>query len=263
MSSRTYLVFLTRSAIFSAERAATRRSYTSVAGETIIQNWLLATAKKTSKPLSTSNPRHTGASKESNPQYTKRFYVSARVTVKKGDPNLEKRKETTLQDEIQGLEDIRRYTSLVPTTDIWGQNVRSLGTFTPFASIVSHAPVGLPRKDVMIPCTIVSPRLRSNGLKTIWYQFWKNRQNDLKNMISLVALAKENALPGVNTRNDSFFRKFFLWPLCVFSTTSTRPTSWLAQTRQMCLEIHNDLCTAIAKCVSISIIKHVIDFGLS
>jgi len=260
---RTYLVSLTRSAIFSAAGVTTRRLYTSVVGETINQNWPPATAKKTtsSKRLSpTSNPRHAGdpASKRFNSQSAKRSDVSGRGTVGKGDSNLEKGTEAALQDEIRDLEAFQRYASLIPTTDIWGQKVQSLGTFTSFAFMVSHTPVGSPRKDVMIPCTIVNPRLRSNGLKTIWYQFWKNRQNDVKNMISLVALAKENALPGVNTRSDSFSRKFFLWPLRVFGTTSTRPTSWLAPTRQMCLEIYKDLCTAIAKCVSISITKHVI-----
>ena len=264
MSSRTYLVSLTRPAILSAAGITTRRLYTSVVGETINQNWPSTTAKKTtsSKRLfPTPHPRHAGdpAPKRFNSQSAKRSDVSGRGTVGKSDLDLEREKETALQDEIRDLEAIQRYASLNPTTDIWGQKIRSLGTFTSFAFIVSHSPVGSTRKDVMIPFTIVSPRLRSSGLKKIWYQFWKNRQNDVKNMISLVALAKENALPGVNTRSDSFSRKFFLWPLRVFSTTSTRPTSWLAPTRQMCLEIYKDLCTAIAKCVSITITKHVID----
>lgn len=129
MSSRTYLVSLTRSAIFSAADVTTRRSYTSVVGETISQNCPPATSSKRLSP--TSNLRHAGdlAPKKLNSQSENRLDVSRRGTVGKGDPDLAKRKENTLQDEIRDLEDIQRYASLIPTTDIWGQKVPSLGTF--------------------------------------------------------------------------------------------------------------------------------------
>jgi len=251
---RRYLVSLTRSAI---AEVIFRRSYASVAGEASSQNWPLATAEKTasSKHLSPNAKLPGGpVARKSTLHDSKRLDISGRGdSIARRNPYWEKGRgtEMTPQDQMNELDNIIKYAQWFPTTDVWGQKVPTLGTFSSFAFIVSHAPVGSPRKDVMIPHNIVSLRHRSNGLKAIWYQFWENRQNDTKNAFSLITLAKENALPGVDTRSDGFFKKFFIWPLRVFGTTSMRPTSWIAPTRQMFLEIYQDLCTAIAKYVSI------------
>ncbi|KAL9710280.1 hypothetical protein Ac2012v2_006576 [Leucoagaricus gongylophorus] len=227
---RRYLVSLTRSA---TAEVISRRSYASVAGEASSQNWPLATAEKTasSKHLSpNAKPPGGPVARKSTLHDSKQLDISGRGdSIARRNPYWEKGRgtEMTPQDQMNELDNIIKYAQWFPTTDVWGQKVPTL--------------------DVMIPHNIVSLRHRSNGLKAIWYQFLENRQNDTKNAFSLITLAKENALPGVDTRSDGFFKKFFIWPLRVFGTTSMRPTSWIAPTRQMFLEIYQDLCTAIAK----------------
>lgn len=103
----------------------------------------------------------------------------------------------------------------------------------------------------MIPYPVLSSRHNLNGISGRWSQFWQNRLNDLKNMTSLVALASHNAIPGVNTANDRFFKKLFKWPFYTFGTKSTSPTSWLAPTRKLALDTYLQLNAAIAKYISL------------
>ncbi|KAJ3566484.1 hypothetical protein NP233_g6973 [Leucocoprinus birnbaumii] len=86
-----------------------------------------------------------------------------------------------------------------------------------------------------------------DGLKGAWKQFMANRQNDIKNMVSLLVLAQANAIPGVNTGYDGFFKRMFQWPFYIFSTRSTKESSWLASTRSLFLDTYKELHHAIAK----------------
>ncbi|KAF5356965.1 hypothetical protein D9756_006580 [Leucocoprinus leucothites] len=250
MASRTYFLSLSHFTASSSSRlivsAVGRRSYASAAAVATNKNRPPVTARKTASTehlSSSSNPKlsvktasrtHVSAGGPAAKAADKNDRKSLKATgggntLAKGNPSTKRERPKVLsqREQLNELDNILKFADWAPTTDVWGQRVETL--------------------DVMIPRSIISSRHRIGGLKGIWQQFWENRQNDSKNMFSMVTLATHNALPGVNTGSDGFFQKLFKWTFRIFGTKSTKPTSWIAASREMFLENYKDLHLAIAK----------------
>ncbi|KXN89337.1 hypothetical protein AN958_05835 [Leucoagaricus sp. SymC.cos] len=220
MASRTYLAPFShvRLAARATTPAVYRRSYAASSVVAPNKNRPPATAKKitaTEHLSSASNPKlsvktasRTHVSASGPPAKAASKNVSKTATKPAAQPQA----IATQEEQMAQLDQLLAFAQYMPTADIWGQKTETL-----------------------------------DGLKGMWSQFWKNRLNDVKNMMSMSTLASYNAFPGVDTANDRFFKKLFKWPIYIFGTRSISPSSWVAPSRKVFLDTYKQFNAAIAR----------------
>ncbi|TFK38102.1 hypothetical protein BDQ12DRAFT_121149 [Crucibulum laeve] len=131
--------------------------------------------------------------------------------------------------QLKQIDQILLMSHLMPTSDPWGQPVPDT-------------------LDVMIPQPAsFSSRKEYGSWAKLRQQFWKNRTNDAKNVVALLALAAENGIPGVDLEDATLWQKATVWPRRVFDTQSVKPNSWVSQIRTSARRAYIRVNEAIAR----------------
>ncbi|KAG6837088.1 hypothetical protein H0H93_014980 [Arthromyces matolae] len=151
----------------------------------------------------------------------------------------------TEEEQIAQLDQVMQMSRLYPTADPWGMKVDTLGGFVAFFSLFIRAYVA---HDVMLPySTSLSTRSSYSSWGDMYSQFKENWLNRGKNYTSMVMLATENAIPGVDLSSARWWQKYFTqWPWRLGSTTSIKEDSWLTSLREGALSSYCQLNTALA-----------------
>ncbi|KAF5381363.1 hypothetical protein D9615_008301 [Tricholomella constricta] len=142
----------------------------------------------------------------------------------------EKKEEAlTEEEQMAQVEQIMNMSNVFPTADPWGQRVETL--------------------DVMIPySTQLANRQDYPTWRAMFDQFLQNRHNDAKNFTSMLMLAHENAIPGVDLLESTRTQKYLTqWPWRLFTTTSVMKGSWTETLRQLALESYRQLNFALSR----------------
>ncbi|KNZ77997.1 hypothetical protein J132_02640, partial [Termitomyces sp. J132] len=103
--------------------------------------------------------------------------------------------------------------------------------------------------DVILPySTSLSQRSKYSSWREMLEQFKKNRHNAMKNYMSMLTLAGDNAIPGIDLSGDRWWHRFIIrWPWRLATTTSVAESSWLSPLRKSALDTYCKLNTALAK----------------
>ncbi|KAF8636909.1 hypothetical protein AX17_003160 [Amanita inopinata Kibby_2008] len=135
----------------------------------------------------------------------------------------------TEEEQMERVEQIRAMSRMFPTADPWGQHVETL--------------------DVMLPLPVsFATRSHFSTYRTMLDQFFKNRLNDGKNATSMLLLAREDAIPGIDLSEATLFQKLITkWPWKILTTQSTRAGSWPRPLRRIALSTYKDLNIAVAQ----------------
>ncbi|KAG6817117.1 hypothetical protein H0H87_012638 [Tephrocybe sp. NHM501043] len=145
-------------------------------------------------------------------------------------PEKEKNDEPlTEEEQMKQLEQVMAMSKYYPTADPWGQRVETL--------------------DVMLPySTTYSSRSDYSSWREMFDQFKQNRLNAAKNFISMLMLAQENAIPGLDLSRHKWWQKMFtVWPRRLASTTSVKENSWSREIQTSALDSYRNLNTALAQ----------------
>ncbi|KAG6810764.1 hypothetical protein H0H92_010446 [Tricholoma furcatifolium] len=121
----------------------------------------------------------------------------------------------TEEEQMAQLEQVMNMAKYYPTADPWGMSVETLD---------------YPSWGAMFD------------------QFKENRVNSAKNYSSLLMLAQENGIPGIDLSGHKWWHKFFaVWPWRLATTTSVKKGSWLEPLRASALSTYQQLNTALAR----------------
>ncbi|KAG6861321.1 hypothetical protein C0995_001640 [Termitomyces sp. Mi166 len=144
-------------------------------------------------------------------------------------PEKKEIKELSEEEQLAQLERAMSMSDLYPTRDIWGQAMETLDVILPHSTSFSH-------------------RSNYSSWREMYQQFKENRYNDLKNYTSMLTLARDNAIPGVDLSGHRWWHKLITqWPWRLASTTSVSESSWLTSLRKSTLDTYRQLNTALAK----------------
>lgn len=125
------------------------------------------------------------------------------------------------------------------------QNLQELEAIQYFGQVMRSAdPYGQPIPQ-SLDVTLSRPADFSNGVKGWWSQFVDNRLNGLKNAMSLLYLAADDALPGQSLGNIPWY-KALGWIPKAFRAQSTKDGVWVAPLRRILLESYADLNQVVA-----------------
>ncbi|KAJ4473021.1 hypothetical protein J3R30DRAFT_3708090 [Lentinula aciculospora] len=111
--------------------------------------------------------------------------------------------------------------------DIWAQPVDTLDVAIPYAT---------------------APWSKSNfsSIKDRLSQWLSNQKNKGKNIFSMMRLISHDSLPGIDTQSMGFMGALRM-PLHLFTSSSTKSTSWIAPLRKILLENYISVQQALAK----------------
>ncbi|KAG6906357.1 hypothetical protein DXG01_014344 [Tephrocybe rancida] len=162
-----------------------------------IRGYAAATAQK---------PKATPAAKAGAPQPQKKKGVApAAVPLKVPEKNKEPVSE---EEQMEQLERVMNMSKFFPTADPWGQRVETLDVMIPYSTHPIH-------------------RNQYPTWRAIYNQIKTNSLNSAKNCVSLLMLAQENAIPGLDVSRARWWNTFIIeWPWRLAGTTSVKAGAW-------------------------------------
>lgn len=190
------------------------------------------TTKKPAKPTqgkvvaaTTSQPAPTTSVK--NPEVTPAPPPTSTTTATPSGVSKKKKEEPAISEQeaqLRQLEQLQLMSRLMPQVDPWGQQIHE-------------------SLDVMIPASVT---WKNFSIKRMFKNLFNNRQNALKNAISLYVLAASDALPGISLEKTRWWQKL-LWPYKAFTTQSVKRGAWMQPLAQIALETYQKINTAVAR----------------
>ncbi|KAG5637023.1 hypothetical protein H0H81_006058 [Sphagnurus paluster] len=181
-----------------------------------------APAKSTGPPDATTSASQTSTTAARDLRKTAAGGVSYKIPEKKEEA-------LTEEEQMAQVEQIMNMSTLFPTADPWGQRVETLDVTIPYSTKLSH------RKDYA--------DWRS------WFDQWvANRYSGAKNYVSMMMLAQQNAIPGIDLSEATRLQKYITqWPWRLATTTSIAPGSWMEPLRKAALQSYTQLSLALAR----------------